>query len=270
MVMTPTDTIYGVIPMNVAYSFSPNWFKYILIELFALFSHHNKPITVYLLSDPLTKWQIKQLKILKAHFNHLHKIEVVAIPDNTFKELNSGQFTKYALYRLLLPFIVEVDKILYLDADTLVLQNLEELYNMELGNNYLAAAEDKNIDYWSPNLRKAIGFTQNDVYINSGVTLLNLKLLRETKKADELFDTIQTVRYPVCPDQTLLNHLCKNQIALIDRYYNACYATFLEEPMKFEKIKILHYIGNKNTNWVYDMELAEVWNHWETKYREMR
>lgn len=260
--------IYGVTTMKIAYSFSPNWFKHILVELFALFSNNSPPIKVYLLSDQLTKWQINQLKFLKNLFGDGYTIDAIAIPVDYFTPLNQNNiFTKYALYRLLLPFVTEEDKILYLDTDTLVINSICELYNLDLKDNFLAAAEDINIENFSTGMKESIGFAPDEPYINSGVTLLNLKLMRETGKAEELLNSIQKDFYPVCPDQTLLNKLCQGKIQLINRYYNTCYATFLSEPIVKKEIKIMHYIGNKTKNWVYDMEFSDLWEHWENKWR---
>ena len=41
--------------LNIVITFSPNWSRYIAIEMYALFTNNNCPIKVYLLSDNLSE-----------------------------------------------------------------------------------------------------------------------------------------------------------------------------------------------------------------------
>lgn len=71
----------------------------------------------------------------------------------------------------------DIDRILYLDPDIIVNGKINELYNMEMGDNFFAAAS-----HIGGLLQKVNEFRldaqRNSPYINSGVMLMNLRELR--------------------------------------------------------------------------------------------
>ena len=77
-----------------------------------------------------------------------------------------------------------LDTILSLDVDTIVTENISSLFDKHLGNNYIAAVEE-------PDKTASLGYT----YINMGVALLNLKLLRETGMDDKIIEALNTKFY---------------------------------------------------------------------------
>src|SRR5699024_1632037 len=85
-----------------------------------------------------------------------------------------------AYFRLLLPELLPgVKRILYLDVDMLVLDNLVEIYRTDLGNNILGFVRDFPItndkNYSSCLLLGKFG----NRYFNSGMLLMDLVAMRE-------------------------------------------------------------------------------------------
>ena len=71
-----------------------------------------------------------------------------------------------------------LDRILYLDSDTLVINPLSELYEMDFEDNYfIAATHIKKVIHKFNELR--LNIDENSAYINTGVLLINLKKLRD-------------------------------------------------------------------------------------------
>jgi lipopolysaccharide biosynthesis glycosyltransferase len=68
----------------------------------------------------------------------------------------------------------EVEKIVYLDSDLVILGNLVEIWNTELGSSLLAAVPIPGSDRW-----KLHGTPEEYGYFNSGVMLLNLRSWRD-------------------------------------------------------------------------------------------
>ncbi len=56
--------------------------------------------------------------------------------------ITHSYFTKAHYYRLFIPDIVQGDKALYLDADIVVTQRIDDLYNIEISNTFLAAVNN--------------------------------------------------------------------------------------------------------------------------------
>ena len=88
------------------------------------------------------------------------------------------RYTEAASLRLLLPELLpELDKILYLDCDIIVRQDLTRLWNeTDLGDNYLAAVYEAAIEGQAERFR-ALGCDPVK-YFNSGFLLMNLKQMR--------------------------------------------------------------------------------------------
>jgi lipopolysaccharide biosynthesis glycosyltransferase len=91
------------------------------------------------------------------------------------------------------------DKLLYLDADTIVMKDLSALFSLELGSNYCAAVLDRYGHIWI-----------NPHYCNTGVVLLNMPLI----KKDGVFASCRSLllkkRYSF-PDQAVINIVTKGK-----------------------------------------------------------
>jgi len=68
----------------------------------------------------------------------------------------------------------ELDKILSLDIDTIVTENIDELWDIDISNYYIAGVRD------TPE------FNKNGLYVNGGVLLCNLKKIREDKMDEKM------------------------------------------------------------------------------------
>ena len=109
------------------------------------------------------------------------------------KAVNDSRYTEAALYRLLAPQILprRVERLIYLDADTLVHMDIKELWQEPIGSNGMSAVFESDLlitygmrgkelregskklqDHW-----KALGVNVEDGF-NSGVLLMDLQLIR--------------------------------------------------------------------------------------------
>ena len=110
---------------------------------------------------------------------------------------------KAALHRL----FPELERILMLDVDTFVLDDVSALWELDLGDNFLAGAVEP--------LKSRPGVT----YINAGVMMLNLAKLREGK-GDELIASLNERVWDYC-EQDAIAGLCQGGILEIPSAYNA-------------------------------------------------
>ncbi len=104
-----------------------------------------------------------------------------------YKKDNDLHVSASALLKMQLSdFLEGIEKVLYVDGDILIQQDLKELYDINLEDCYAAVVKDlisvRNINH----LRK-IGI-KNKYYFNSGVMLLNLKKIREDDISNKLID----------------------------------------------------------------------------------
>jgi lipopolysaccharide biosynthesis glycosyltransferase len=123
-------------------------------------------------------------------------------------------------YRIFLPELLpDVDRVLYLDVDTIALDSLEPLWETDLAASYIAAVT--NVFYMRSHAQRALdlGIEPAD-YFNSGVVLMNLELMRRDDSSSALFEYARAHAAELAwPDQDALNVvLGKRRFALHPRW----------------------------------------------------
>ncbi len=160
--------------------------------------------------------------------------------DNSFQNLrmNINYITYPTYYRLkMADLLPEFDKVLYLDTDVIVLEGLEDFYNINLGSNYIGgvkAAEcimqcKNNSRYYS-----SIGLDDTSQYINAGVTLWNLKKIREENITSKLIELSQKNFGGM--DQDVINVTFYNKILCLDFRYNVMTKYITGDKIKKEQL----------------------------------
>ena len=132
--------------------------------------------------------------------------------DNRFEKAYTNRYlTKNAFYRLSLgELLPHLNKIIYLDADTLCLKDLSNLYNLNfMGKIFLG---------------KILSFKSEGpkFELNTGVLVLNLFEMRKMKIEEKVLTLLnQGFRDPVYHDQAIINIYFKKYIGFIPLEYNA-------------------------------------------------
>jgi lipopolysaccharide biosynthesis glycosyltransferase len=236
--------------MNVVITYSPNWLEYVKIEVYALHHTQKEKLKIYLLSDADGKPD--------KSFCDKYNIEFLDISPLFNQKINNKnvdtRFTKYTLYRLLLPEVIQEDRVLYIDADAIVNDDISDFYNMNI--DLVAGVRDIGI---LPSQLKAIGLTTDDFYINAGILLLNLKEIRKANLPwiEEINSKVYT-----CHDQDVINKTCKGRITLVSNNYNSSLSTGFSN-----NIKIMHYAGTTNMKpWNGKPNNYQIWQRWKDEY----
>lgn len=144
-----------------------------------------------------------------------------------------------SLMRLALPEILrDEDTALWMDVDTIVHKDITPLLQTSLDGCYFGAAEEP--------IRSARPF----VYYNTGVLLMNLRMLRDGKYK-ELIDLVNR-KEMAFPDQDAVNLLCQTKIKAIDPYYNSNrWIVEVSDPA------VTHFAADRN------YERRELWQQYE-------
>ena len=173
-------------------------------------SNKNKTTIVYhiLFHEDLSRKKINKLKsLLLLYPTNLEMIFYNM--GNLFSEYKGRRFNNVAFYRLLAPIFIPVEKIIYLDSDVLVFKDLEEMYNLDLKNNYILGFLDilsNGVDY--------LGL-KSEKYINSGVLLINLDLIRKHQKYYEILYMYKNNKKLENNDQTIINYVFYPNIGIL-------------------------------------------------------
>ncbi len=146
------------------------------------------------------------------------------------------RYTYMALLKVVLGEIfTDTDKVLWLDCDTIIDDDISDLFSVDLTGYYYAGVLEpaKSKDIFR--------------YINVGVLLCNLDALRRMQKEIEMVTFLNKYQLG-WPEQDCINLLCQGRIRLIDSTYNAnTFTTNCIRP------KILHYAAMKEyaDHWAY-------------------
>lgn len=107
-------------------------------------------------------------------------------------------------YRIFLPSLLPaVDRVLYLDADTLVIDDIEPLFDLPLDDAYVAAVPNVLEPAFAEHPRE-LGLPDESTYFNSGVLLLNLDAMR-AGNCTQRITSFAREQHLLWPDQDALN-----------------------------------------------------------------
>ena len=183
---------------------------------------------------------------------HVMEKGLETITDRVENKLRCDYFTLTIFFRLFIAdMFPEYDKGIYLDSDIVVPGDISELYNIDLGNNIIGACIDSSIQdipeiqYYSKN---AIGKDIKE-YINSGILLINLKMMREKNFSEKFLYLLNEYHFDsVAPDQDYLNAMCNGKVKFLDKAWDIM-PNSAKEP--FENPKLIHY-NLFEKPWCYD------------------
>jgi lipopolysaccharide biosynthesis glycosyltransferase len=133
-------------------------------------------------------------------------------------------------YRVFLPELLpEVDKLLYLDVDTIVLDSLRPLWETDVSGHYLAAVTNVFIEGHFAHI-PPLGLSSPEEYFNTGVMLLNLAELRREGATERVTRwAVDNQEKLLWPEQDAMNVvLGKRRLRLHPRWN--CMTSVLEFP----------------------------------------
>jgi lipopolysaccharide biosynthesis glycosyltransferase len=138
-------------------------------------------------------------------------IDVVRVPKEAYADLPTKDYLTTATYlRLLIPtLLAEHERVLYLDADSLVLGDVREVLDAPLRGHPLAAVTDpsaprfdspEGVRHW-----RELGMDPATPYLNAGLLLIDTKAWREMNIVEETIAYVRRFGTDILLDQEALN-----------------------------------------------------------------
>lgn len=201
---------------------------------------HNSHVKIYVLNQDIPQEWFSRLRMYVQEIGgDLIDCKLIGSQytmnwSNKLPHINHMTFARYFI-----PDFVTEDKVLYLDSDLIVTGDLTDLFGLDLGENYLAAARSC--------FGAGLGF-------NAGVLLINNKKWKSETIRQKLIELTEKEHKNVKEgDQSILNMLFKDQYSLLEDKYNfqigfdagaaeKNHAFIFEIPLT-PLPKILHYIS---------------------------
>lgn len=199
---------------------------------------------IYAVEDPdmpisqESKQKLKSMRYIKDHDIEFIKFPNEILQDIDFKKHSSKEFPKMVWYRILLSEILNIPKIIYLDTDVIVHTDLSTLYNKDISNYYFAGSVDIGfVGFFRDNYRHGL------FYINSGVLLINLALLKQFNLKQKILDNIDSKYIQGFFDQDFINYVFKENIYSLSTKWSSFILT--------NDTKIFNIINNNKLGFIY-------------------
>lgn len=232
--------------MKVAMCATKSWYLYLATEIYALFKKNDVEKLYLFIEDD---------EIPFLNDDRIEFINVTKLP-KYISETSPNYKTKYtqlSYLRCYFTKFLDCDKILYVDADAIVVDNIDELWNLDLEDKVIAGVKEGG--EWS----KHLGIKgMDDKYINSGVLLMNLQKIKEQKLDDKMINLLN-MEWFAYPDQDVINIVCKDKIKYVSNIYNSTETTGF-----VDNAKIVHYIRERK-GWIKESPRSEIWYNYHKK-----
>ena len=210
-------------PFHVAFGINQAYTRGMGIALFSLLKHHPQhAFHIHIFTTQLNEQDYARLQRLAVEYP-------VAISLHLFDESwldvlpTIGRYPKSIYFRLLIPAVASQysERILYIDADTLIIGDLSQLFTLDFAGNTLGACNDtlraRNTQC------AALGLTRGN-YFNSGLLLINLPQWNDRHTTQRICDLLKEkgsdFRFP---DQDGLNIVLENEVLVLPHKYNYIY-----------------------------------------------
>jgi len=230
----------------------------------ALLANPDAVFDVYVLHSSLTDADLLRVKnAVKSDFLTLFPIKIDA--QSLAEAPTSHRYPTEMYYRLFASRYLpdSLERILYLDPDLIVTNPIKDFYEMSLENHYFAACSHVFIRGIQRFNEIRLNMEKDTPYINSGVLLMNLALLRQEQDEAEVLTYIRKhKKVLMLPDQDVLSALYGMKTLLVDslrynlseRFKQATNIRLLPGEFKVDldwirqNTVIVHYCG-KNKPW---------------------
>lgn len=259
----------------IAFATDSNYIYYTGVTVFTMLQHisaeHEYHIVI--MSSDLTDDELENFEaIIKTYpnvsFEYLDMSKWIA--QIGAENFYTGNYSIANYYRLFLCDVLKnEDKIIYLDSDIIVQDDIFKLWATDMQNYAIAAALDKNaagiaITPDEVNLKRLcarLNIKKPKNYFNSGVMIMNLKKLRDMNFLNIVRKEVMTGLKFELVDQDILNRVFENNYLKIDKTWN-------HQPVKadeaYQNDHILHISGLRPWESVYK-PYADIWWSWAEK-----
>jgi len=168
------------------------------------------------------------------------------IPPNLKLPLDYSSFPLNIYARLFIAYFIpsHLEKVLYLDVDMIVLEDISKLWKTDLEDKIIAGVVDRAelvSCSWAGILNyRELGIPADTKYFNSGLLLINTVKWRNSEVTNKIITCVKdNMKFANFPDQYGLNVIFANQWVELDPRWNSQAMLSLENPY------LIHFTGRK-------------------------
>ena len=210
----------------VFYAADENYLPYLSTSIHSLADKASEEYNyeIYVLNAGMRRENAQPLFVYERENLHIHLVDV----SKKMQEVNHAlqlrdYYTGATYYRIFIAELFpEYEKALYLDSDTILLGDVSELFNAELGDNLVGAIADgavAAVEEFRLYTKGVLGIDASE-YFNAGVLLINLNAFRKYRFYEKFCALLKAYKFSVAQDQDYLNVLCKGKVCFLGGEWN--------------------------------------------------
>lgn len=209
--------------MHVLYATDENYVRHAAASMLSLWDHNRsvRELTVHVLSMGITEESRAALDELAASFGREVKVYELGDISQWFDfSFNAGGFAQSTLARLFMARVLpeSVERVIYIDCDTVVLDSLEDMFSLDMGSNYLGMVAEPTAN---KGRRKQLDMPDSQPYFNAGILLVNLALWRRENAENTVLCFYRDKGGNLtAPDQDAINGAFVGRIMELEPRYN--------------------------------------------------
>ena len=211
--------------LNFLYCSDNNYAPFLGISILSLLKHNTSAerVRIYVVADAISQENLDRLTRTVEAFGKGR--ELILVDGKEYVErlyemgiytYRGGQTTNLRLF--FTQYIDEdVERLLYLDCDTLICDDLTDLFATDMGTSCIAGVKDS----LSGEYKELLGFAADETYFNAGVALFDVKNWVAGNSGEKM---AALMRDPMCKgannDQDYLNFFAKGNLTVLSPRYN--------------------------------------------------
>jgi lipopolysaccharide biosynthesis glycosyltransferase len=173
-------------PMNIVFAADKGYVEHLAVAMYSLFENNQElSIDVYVINADIDQDTWSDLEMIAERFGN-NMIDVKIFDQDLDGLVTPHHLTRETYYRLFIPDKVQVSKALYLDADIAVNGSISGLYNINIDDYYLAAANTPGFVG-----HKDLEMSAGSRYFNAGVMLINVARWRQEHLKERVINIVR-------------------------------------------------------------------------------
>lgn len=221
--------------INILITPDESYFHLAVVALKSLFDTNKGEFHIHLFSNGLSDDKLQMVRhLLPQDRATLTVYDVSHLKEEIGLDITSEMpFSAYS--RLFMASILpeSIEKVLYLDCDIVIRDNIRELYDTPFEGALVCGVLDLVL---SNTYRKLVGLPNGEPFINAGVQLVALKAWREEHLQQRIVDFIRTKNGKVFHhDEGVINAVCAGKKKIVPPRFNTI-NNYFNYPYKYMKL----------------------------------
>ncbi|HHD0572776.1 DUF4422 domain-containing protein [Campylobacter coli] len=272
----------------IVFSCDDNYFPYAMVAIHSLIQNSNKNYNydICILYHTIDKTYIERARVYQSLNVSIRFVCVTQKLKNIMDLFFTPDYlTLSAYFRLFIPSVFsKYKKIIYIDTDTIILNDVAALFKTSLDNKALGAVRDIGMAYFIKNIpdfflsrfiTQKLKLQNHYNYFNTGILVYNIKKCLEINFEKRCLDKLLELKNPPTADQDILNAALENEIHFISpswncmqnhtgidnqQYINSIPNVHMHDYIASQKDPyIIHYIGSSKPWNSPHLPKADIW-----------